>query len=656
MKSNFNLLLTSSCQLMKSKALLLLIAIIYSTPLFSQTIPADPTSVTATPSAVCAGSASVLKATSPGNTIRWFTVSVGGSSIGSSASNGGFLVYPGPATVYYAESLSPSNIPSAGRLAITITLNVAPAITSTQPDINATNDVGQCGKVVIYPSVIVTGTPTPSIVYSNPSGSNFNIGVTTNITTATNTCGSTSLSFDVTVVDNELPTVFAPAAVSTAAPAGQTSVTNVNLGNPTANDNCGTVTVINNAPTAFSVGSTTVIWTVTDSYGNARTASQIVTISYTPSLNTPPVIGTMTSSDPDNLIPQYSSASLNINWTDDVNGGPYTIDVDWRDSSAHTVLTGVTSASVAPSHTYNKTGVFAPIVKVTDGTNTSDTFAYKYLVVYVVGNYFTTTEGEFTAPAGSLVSNPTLSASRRKVEIGVECKPTPNHPGEFNGEMEFEMDGGKFEFETEKIDWNYLAVSACFLATFQGTGYLYSDGHHNGCRGRCHGSCSQNGHLYGILIVQSDKYKNAVNKNKIRIKIWDITAGNAVVFDTQMGAADFELPTTSLSSGTIKVKVPTNCVPRIETEDAQVFNNGSFETQVYPNPFTSNFNINVSSKSENPIQVEIYDVVGKIIQTISDVEPNEAFLIENNFPAGMYIIRISQNGNSQSFKMIKNNQ
>ncbi len=658
MKSKFNLLLTSSLNYAMSKALFLIIALIYSTPLFSQTVPTDPTTLTATPSAVCAGSASVLKATSPGNTIRWYIVSTGGSSIGSSSSGGGFLVYPGPITVYYAESLSPSNVPSAGRTAITVTLNVAPLVTSIQPNITENNATGQCGKIVIYPDIVVTGIPTPSVAYSNQSGSNFDIGTTTNIVTASNTCGTTSLSFDVTVVDNEAPTVIVPPSVSMAPPAGVTSVSGINLGTPTANDNCGTVVVINDAPEIYYGGVTTINWTVTDSHGNLTSATQTVTVMITPSVNTAPVINPITSNDIDNIIPQNTSATLNISWTDNENGGPYNVDIDWRDSSAHTLLSGITGYSVAPTHTYNKTGVFAPIVKVTDGSNTSSTIAFKYLVVYVVGNYFTTTEGKFTAPAGSLVSNPSLSASRRKVEIGVECKPKPNHPGEFNGEMEFEMDGGHFEFETEKIDWSYLAVSACFLATFQGTGYLYSEGHQNSCHGDCHGGCnvghSNQGHQYGILIVQSDKYKNAANKNKIRIKIWDITAGNAVVFDTQMGAGDYELPTTALSEGTIKVKVPNNCVAR--PEDETIYSNGTFETSVYPNPFTSNFNINVSTVSDSPIQVEIYDMVGKLIQSISDVEANEAFAIENNFATGMYIVRISQDGNLQTIKMIKNNQ
>ena len=141
-----------------------------------------------------------------------------------------------------------------------------------------------------------------------------------------------------------------------------------------------------------------------------------------------------------------------------------------------------------------------------------------------------------------------------------------------------------------------------------------------------------------------------MERNKIRIKIWDIDNGN-IVFDTQMGDPNYSLPTTSLSKGCIKVRVPNNCVVRIEDLNIPV---SGFAASVTPNPFTSNFNINVASNSLNPIQVEIFDMVGKLVQSISDVEANEPLTVENNFPAGMYFIHLLQDGNSQTIKMIKN--
>ncbi|MEI6852359.1 MAG: DUF4082 domain-containing protein, partial [Bacteroidota bacterium] len=68
--------------------------------------PAAPTPVTATPANICVGSSSNLNATSVGNTIKWYTASTGGSSIGTTASGVDFPVTPGTTTTYYAEALS----------------------------------------------------------------------------------------------------------------------------------------------------------------------------------------------------------------------------------------------------------------------------------------------------------------------------------------------------------------------------------------------------------------------------------------------------------------------------------------------------------------------------------------------------------------------
>lgn len=65
-----------------------------------------PTPVTASPTPICAGATSQLNATAAGNIINWYTVSTGGSSIGSSASGVDFGVTPGSTTTYYAEAIS----------------------------------------------------------------------------------------------------------------------------------------------------------------------------------------------------------------------------------------------------------------------------------------------------------------------------------------------------------------------------------------------------------------------------------------------------------------------------------------------------------------------------------------------------------------------
>src|SRR6185436_212991 len=53
--------------------------------------------------------------------------------------------------------------------------------------------------------------------------------------------------------------------------------TNVALGTPVTSDNCG-ISVTNNAPASFVLGTNVVTWTVTDASGNTATCQQLVVV------------------------------------------------------------------------------------------------------------------------------------------------------------------------------------------------------------------------------------------------------------------------------------------------------------------------------------------------------------------------------------------
>lgn len=94
-------------------------------------------------------------------------------------------------------------------------------------------------------------------------------------------CADTSDIVSVTIAsDTTAPTIAAPANVSTATNSGCVAA-GINLGTPTVADNCAVATISNDAPASFSIGTTTVTWTVTDSSGNSASATQIVTVSDT---------------------------------------------------------------------------------------------------------------------------------------------------------------------------------------------------------------------------------------------------------------------------------------------------------------------------------------------------------------------------------------
>jgi uncharacterized repeat protein (TIGR01451 family) len=126
-----------------------------------------------------------------------------------------------------------------------------------------------------------------------PSGNAFPVGTTTVTYSVTDGAGHTSSAGQtVTVVDNTAPTITAPANVTVGTGPGATScstiISDAQLGNATANDNCSVTVTRSGIPAGndFPKGTTTVTYTATDGAGNTATATQTVTVNDT----TPPVI------------------------------------------------------------------------------------------------------------------------------------------------------------------------------------------------------------------------------------------------------------------------------------------------------------------------------------------------------------------------------
>ncbi len=117
-----------------------------------------------------------------------------------------------------------------------------------------------------------------------PSGNFFPVGQTTVTYTATDPAGNTMTAEQkVTVIDNTVPVVTAPANVVAPNDADSCSAT-VNPGTATATDNCSVQSVTgarsDNQPlnAAYPVGVTTITWTATDVNGNTAQATQTVTV------------------------------------------------------------------------------------------------------------------------------------------------------------------------------------------------------------------------------------------------------------------------------------------------------------------------------------------------------------------------------------------
>ena len=165
---------------------------------------------------------------------------------------------------------------------VTVTDTITPIITCPA-DVLVSNDPGLCSaSSVAIGTAVATDNCTVSVTITNDAPAVFPVGVTVVTWTGVDPSGnSATCTQNVTVEDVENPIITCPADVTVGNDAGVCEATGVNLGTPTVTDNCTppfSVTVTNNAPTVFPVGSTNVTWTATDSEGNIGTCTQIVTV------------------------------------------------------------------------------------------------------------------------------------------------------------------------------------------------------------------------------------------------------------------------------------------------------------------------------------------------------------------------------------------
>ena len=202
---------------------------------------------------------------------------------------------------------------------ITIVVNRIPQFTVCPANIETVDDQGMCTAVVNY-EVLAFGSSTISYTYTlegagaetvsptgegTGSGADFRTGTTTVTVVAANDCGTASCTFTVKVTDNQKPEftencskVFEAAADWDKATYTMTS----NVWDAVATDNCSVVMSYSSnngatpatgstlSGTTFSIGETTVIWTVTDAGGNVVSCTSVVNVID----NQPPVIECVT--------------------------------------------------------------------------------------------------------------------------------------------------------------------------------------------------------------------------------------------------------------------------------------------------------------------------------------------------------------------------
>jgi large repetitive protein len=200
----------------------------------------------------------------------------------------------GTTTVTYTAKDAANNISSICSFTVTVTDNASPTITCPLArliegcSVNAISSPAYSASTASSTYAIFSGIPNSgsasdncgaiTVSYIDAASGTCPINVT-RTWIITDAAGNTSsCNQEITIDDNTLPVISCPATLEV-----NTNVLNTYvgpIGNATASDNCATVvSVSSNAPPAFPLGSTNVIWTATDNCGNTSTCIQVVTVS-----------------------------------------------------------------------------------------------------------------------------------------------------------------------------------------------------------------------------------------------------------------------------------------------------------------------------------------------------------------------------------------
>jgi len=155
----------------------------------------------------------------------------------------------------------------------------APVLTAPATVTTVTNNSQPFATNVALGTATVTDNSGFAAITNN-APNQFPIGQTTVTWTATDAAGNKTTATQLVIIqDKEAPVLIAPSNLTVSTNPGVNFATGVNLGTAGGSDNSGlAVTITNDAPSVYNLGTNNVTWTITDAFGNSATGVQIVTV------------------------------------------------------------------------------------------------------------------------------------------------------------------------------------------------------------------------------------------------------------------------------------------------------------------------------------------------------------------------------------------
>lgn len=80
----------------------------------------------------------------------------------------------------------------------------------------------------------------------------------------------------------------------------------------------------------------------------------------------------------------------------------------------------------------------------------------------------------------------------------------------------------------------------------------------------------------------------------------------------------------------------------------------AFEVKAAPNPFSDSFDIQILNGTGENVEVSVYDMLGKQVETIQTIEGYDSLIgLGSEYPSGVYNVVVQQNDKVQNLKLIK---
>jgi hypothetical protein len=199
-----------------------------------------------------------------------------------------------------------------------------------------------------------------------------------------------------------------------------------------------------------------------------------------------------------------------IKFEDPSTNDTHTCAVNWGDDTAgyDDVACVQDDGLSGVPHTYTAAGVYTIAATVTDDDGGVG-YAEKMVVVYDPSAGYVSGEGWIQSPAGAYKADPAMTG---KASFGFVSKYRKGAKVP-DGNTVFVFQAGDLNFHSSAYDW--LVVSGSSQAQFKGTGTINGFGN------------------YGFLlsVVDNDAEGVVDVKDTFRIKIWDKSQGDALVYD-----------------------------------------------------------------------------------------------------------------------------